>query len=222
MTSKSMTAKIRILLVDDQYLIREGIASLLELEETLEVLGMVPNGKEAIAQALTLKPDIILMDVRMPEMGGVEATAKIRQALPTCQVIMLTTFDDEEFIVQSLLAGACGYLMKDIPPQDLVNAIKLAHTGVFQLSPEVAGKLVGSLQNKHSSLSSIPPADSPLTARELEVLQCIAQGLTNKEIASHFNLSEGTIKNHVSNILMRLELRDRTQAAVYAVEHGLS
>ena len=217
-----MSRIIRTLLVDDQYLIREGIASLLELEDELEVVGMAENGKEAIAQALRIKPNIILMDVRMPEMNGVEATAKIKQALPDCQVIMLTTFDDDEFIVQSLLAGACGYLMKDIPPQDLAQAIKLAHKGVFQLAPEVAGKLIGSLQNKTPNIRSQPPIETSLTTRELEVLQLLSKGKTNKEIAKAFNLSEGTVKNHVSNILMRLELRDRTQAAVYAVENGLS
>ncbi len=217
-----MTIPIRILLVDDQYLIREGIASLLELEEAVEVVGMASNGKEAIEKALELKPNIVLMDVRMPEMNGVEATAKIRQALPACQVIMLTTFDDEEFIVQSLLAGACGYLMKDIPPKDLAQAIKLAHAGVFQLAPEVAGKLVGSLKDKQTIVSPKPEIHTPLTARELEVLKLLAKGTTNKEIAKAFHLSEGTVKNHVSNILMRLELRDRTQAAVYAVENGLS
>lgn len=217
-----MTIQIRILLVDDQYLIREGIASLLELEEAVEVVGMAANGKEAIEKALELNPNIVLMDVRMPEMNGVEATAKIRQVLPTCQVIMLTTFDDEEFIVQSLLAGACGYLMKDIPPKDLAQAIKLAHAGVFQLAPEVAGKLIGSLKDKQTIVSPKPEIDTPLTARELEVLKLLAKGTTNKEIAKAFHLSEGTVKNHVSNILMRLELRDRTQAAVYAVENGLS
>lgn len=217
-----MTTQIRILLVDDQYLIREGIASLLELEEAVEVVGMASNGKKAIEKALELKPNIVLMDVRMPEMNGVEATAKIRQALPACQVIMLTTFDDEEFIVQSLLAGACGYLMKDIPPKDLAQAIKLAHAGVFQLAPEVAGKLVGSLRAKLTIIGPKPEINTPLTARELEVLKLLAKGTTNKEIAKAFNLSEGTVKNHVSNILMRLELRDRTQAAVYAVENGLS
>ncbi|MEO0394414.1 MAG: response regulator transcription factor, partial [Cyanobacteria bacterium P01_A01_bin.137] len=113
---------INVLLVDDQYLIREGIASLLELAEGIEVVGLAENGQDAIAKSLELKPHIILMDVRMPEMNGVEATAQIRQTLPDCQVIMLTTFDDEEYIVQSLLAGACGYLMKDIPPKDLVQA----------------------------------------------------------------------------------------------------
>lgn len=217
-----MSTAIRTLLVDDQYLIREGIASLLELEDEIDVVGMAENGKDAIAQALKLKPNILLMDVRMPEMNGVEATAKIKQALPTCQIIMLTTFDDEEFVVQSLLAGACGYLMKDIPPKDLAQAIKLAHAGVFQLAPEVAGKLIGSLQNKSHPTSPQPQIETSLTARELEVLKLLAKGKTNKEIAKTFNLSEGTVKNHVSNILMRLELRDRTQAAVYAVENGLS
>ncbi|MEL6158408.1 MAG: response regulator transcription factor [Cyanobacteria bacterium J06623_5] len=215
-----MTNTIRILLADDQYLIREGITALLELEETVEVVGTAENGQEAIEKALNLKPNIILMDVRMPEMTGVEATARIKQALPNCQVIMLTTFDDEEFIVQSLLAGACGYLMKDIPPKDLIQAIKLANAGVFQLAPEVAGKLVGSLKKRQAIHRVKPQVEAPLTARELEVIRLIAGGKTNKEIAKAFNLSEGTVKNHVSNILMRLELRDRTQAAVYAVENG--
>ena len=213
--------KIRILLVDDQYLIREGIASLLELEEAVEVVGMAVNGKDAIAKALDLKPHIILMDVRMPEMNGVEATAQIRQALPNCQIIMLTTFDDEEFIVQSLLAGAYGYLMKDIPPQDLIQAIKLAHAGVYQLAPEVAGKLIGALKSKQESATK-PQIEVPLTARELDVLKLLAKGTTNKGIAQALNVSEGTVKNHVSNILMRLDLKDRTQAAIYAVEHGLN
>lgn len=216
-----MTVKICILLVDDQYLIREGISSLLELEEAVEVVGIAGNGKDAIAKALDLKPHIILMDVRMPEMNGVEATAQIRHALPTCQIIMLTTFDDEEFIVQSLLAGACGYLMKDIPPKDLVQAIKLAHAGVYQLAPEVAGKLIGALKNQQEPVTK-PQIDIPLTARELEVLKLIANGSANKGIAQALNVSEGTVKNHVSNILMRLELRDRTQAAIYAIENGLS
>ncbi|MBE9030487.1 response regulator transcription factor [filamentous cyanobacterium LEGE 11480] len=214
------TNNIRILLVDDQYLIREGIASLLELEDGIEVVGLADNGQSAIAQALKLKPSIVLMDVRMPEMNGVAATAKIRKALPTCQVLMLTTFDDEEFIVQSLLAGACGYLMKDIPSKDLAQAIKLAHAGVFQLAPEVAGKLVGQLRQPPGSQTK-PPADPALTTRELEILNHLAKGATNKEIAQDMHVSEGTVKNHVSHILTKLDLRDRTQAAVYAVEHHL-
>lgn len=215
-------SSISILLVDDQYLIREGIASLLELEEGVQVIGMAANGQEGVEKALELTPNIILMDISMPEMNGVEATAAIKQKHPNCQIIMLTTFNDEEFIVQSLLAGACGYLMKDIPPKDLVKAIKLAHAGVFQLAPEVAGKLVGSLQSKQPLQQSKPVPDPSLTDRELQVLRLLAKGATNKEIAKAFEVSEGTVKNHVSSILMRLELRDRTQAAVYAVEHGLT
>ena len=217
-----MTKAIRTLLADDQYLIREGIASLLELEDGVEVVGMAANGQEAVEKALQHKPDVILMDVRMPEMNGVEATAKLRQSLPSCQVIMLTTFDDEEYIVQSLLAGACGYLMKDIPPADLARAVKLASAGVLQLAPDVAGKLIGSLKAKQEKVRQKEAVEHDLTPRELEVLRLLAKGASNKEIAKQFDVSEGTVKNHVSNILMRLELRDRTQAAVYAVEHGLS
>lgn len=216
-----MTTKIRTLLVDDQFLIREGIASLLELDDSVEVVGLAANGQEAITQALELKPHVILMDVRMPEMNGVEATAQIRQDLPSCQIIMLTTFDDEEFIVQSLLAGACGYLMKDIPPQHLVKAINLAHEGIFQLAPDIAGKLVGVLKDKKAAAVVKPPVDPSLTSREIEVLKSLAKGATNKEIAKDFRVSEGTVKNHVSSILMKLNMRDRTQAAVYAVEHCL-
>jgi DNA-binding NarL/FixJ family response regulator len=216
-----MTTRIRILLVDDQYLIREGIASLLELDDTVEVVGLADNGEVAIAKALELRPAIILMDVRMPKVNGVEATAKIKQALPDCRIIMLTTFDDEEFIVQSLLAGACGYLMKDIPPKELIQAIKLAHTGVFQLAPAIAGKLIGTLRTQQTSVGEKPPADASLTEREVEVLKLLAEGTTNKEIATALNVSQGTVKNHVSNILTKLDLRDRTQAAVYAVEHNL-
>ena len=183
---------------------------------------MAANGQEAVEKAQKHQPDVILMDVRMPEMNGVEATAKVRQHLPSCQVIMLTTFDDEEYIVQSLLAGACGYLMKDIPPTDLAKAIKLAHAGVFQLAPEVAGKLVGSLRDKQHKVVQKEAVQADLTPRELEVLRLLAKGASNKEIAKRFEVSEGTVKNHVSSILTRLELRDRTQAAVYAVEHGLS
>ena len=220
-TSGTISGTIRVLLVDDQYLIREGIASLLELETAVTVVGMAENGKEAIAKAAQLKPNIVLMDVRMPEVDGVEAAAKIKQSVPNSQIIMLTTFDDEEYIVQSLLAGACGYLMKDIPLKDLVQAIKLAYAGVYQLAPGVAGKLIGAIRDKQKATAQIP-IETPLTAREREVLKLIAKGQTNKGIAQALNVSEGTVKNHVSNILMRLDLRDRTQAAIYAVENGLS
>ncbi len=136
---------ITILIVDDQRLVREGIASLLALQEGMQVLGMATNGEEGVAMALELQPQVVLMDVRMPRMDGIAATIEIRKRLPDCQVLMLTTFDDEEYIVKSLTAGASGYLLKDIPAQDLAQAVRLTHAGIYQLSPSVAGKLVGQL-----------------------------------------------------------------------------
>lgn len=210
---------IRILIVDDQWLVREGIASLLEIEEDFLVVGTASDGQEAVMQAATVQPDIILMDIRMPNMTGIEATAQIRPAHPNCQIIMLTTFDDEEYVVQSLLAGACGYLMKDTPAPDLAQAIRLANAGIYQLGPEIAGKLVGSLRASPPAAS--PTEEIPLTPREIEILALLANGATNREIAEKLVVSEGTVKNHVSNILQSLNLRDRTQAAVYAVRNGI-
>lgn len=215
-----MNQLIRILIVDDQWLIREGIASLLEIEEDFVVAGTAANGQEAVLQAKTVQPDIILMDIRMPNMTGIEATAKIRANHPNCQIIMLTTFDDEEYVVQSLLAGACGYLMKDTPAPELAQAIRLAHAGIYQLAPEIAGKLVGSLRQPQPPV--IPTTDLPLTPREIEILNLLANGATNREIAENLIVSEGTVKNHVSNILQSLNLRDRTQAAVFAVRNGIA
>ncbi len=183
------------------------------------------NGQEAVEKALALAPDVILMDVQMPVMDGIMATAQISRQMPGCQVIMLTTFDDEEYIVKSLRAGAVGYLLKDIPASQLAQAVQLAHAGIYQLEPSVAGKLVGMLG---SGQPELPPASPPaflehdLTERELEVLRLIGTGATNREIADKLVVSEGTVKNHVSSILSRLGLRDRTQAAVYAHEHGLT
>lgn len=216
---------ITVMIVDDQRLVREGIASLLALQEGIQVLGMATNGEEAIAQAVELKPQVILMDVRMPRMDGIAATIEIRKRLPECQVLMLTTFDDEEYIVKSLTAGASGYLLKDIPAQDLAQAVRLTHAGIYQLSPTVAGKLVGQLNLPSQRISpsrkaAIPEVD--LTDRELEVLRLVATGATNKEIAEKLSVSEGTVKNHMSSILTRLGLRDRLQAALFALEHGLA
>ena len=165
----------------------------------------------------------------MPVMDGIVATAQIHRQLPGCQVIMLTTFDDEEYIVKSLRAGAVGYLLKDIPASQLARAVQLAHAGIYQLDPAVAGKLVGILDG----LPERPPLSAPepgrtaalendLTERELEVLRLIGTGTTNREIADRLVVSEGTVKNHVSSILSRLGLRDRTQAALFAHEHGLT
>jgi len=223
MEKKPMTDKspdVRVLVVDDQQLIRDGIASMLDVQEGVVVVGTAKNGQDAIEQAVSLKPDIVLMDIHMPIMDGIAATEKLRRQLPDSQVVMLTTFDDESYIIRSLQAGACGYLLKDIPVDDLAQAVKLAHTGVYQLAPEVAGKLVGNLNIANQS-KNLEPAEIDLTKRELEVLNLIARGATNREIAEQLFVSEGTVKNHVSNILNRLGLRDRMQAALFAVEHGL-
>lgn len=222
------TTPVRVLVVDDQRLMRDGLASLLSIQDGIAVVGDATNGEEAIAQALALTPDVILMDVRMPVMDGVTATAQIRQKFPTCQVIMLTTFDDEEYIVKALTAGASGYLLKNIPVTDLAQAIHLVQRGIYQLEPSIVNKLMGALVAPGRLASPSPQIDprpnliaTDLSEREQEVLRLIARGATNREIANHLIISEGTVKNHVSNILSRLGLRDRTQAAIYARDVGL-
>ncbi len=231
-TKPNQEAPVRVLVVDDQQLMRDGLASLLSIQAGIEVVGMAVNGQEAIDRALTLTPDVILMDIRMPVLDGITATQQVRRQLPDCQVLMLTTFDDEEYIVKALLAGASGYLLKDIPATDLAQAIHLAHRGIYQLEPSIAGKLVGALRGLgRSSSASLAPSNqtctaipeelASLTEREREVLHLIATGATNREIAEQLVISEGTVKNHVSHILNCLGLRDRTQAAIYAREHHL-
>ncbi|MEM7801860.1 MAG: response regulator transcription factor [Chloroflexota bacterium] len=215
------TELVRVLLADDQQLIRDGIASLLRLQPGIEIVGDVENGKMAIEQAETLKPDLILMDIRMPMMDGIEATAKISQAHPQIKILMLTTFDDADYIIRALRAGACGYLLKNLPAADLAQAIKLANEGIFQLAPTVAGKLVGNYNAIAPTAPKTPKVEHDLTKRELDVLKCIADGDTNQEIADKLIISMGTVKSHVSNILNRLELRDRVQAAIFARENGL-
>lgn len=216
--------KIKVLVADDQRLVRDGIASLLSIQDEIEVVGTASNGEEAVEQALSLKPEVALMDIRMPIMDGVEATRRIRGELPGCQVLMLTTFDDEEYILDALSAGACGYLLKDIPAHDLASAIKAAYQGIYQLDPSVAGKMLRALSADRGRAEpevTVPHAAADLSAREVEVLRLIAKGASNREIAEHLVISEGTVKNHISNILNRLGLRDRTQAAIYARDHEL-
>jgi len=215
---------VRVLVVDDQRLMRDGIASLLDDQEGVEVVGTAGNGQEAIERALELQPDVVLMDVRMPVMDGVIATEQVRRRLPGCQVLMLTTFNDDEYVVAALRAGAAGYLLKDIPAPDLARAVQAAHNGIYLLDPAVASKVVASLGGRPSAPED-PVQDqaslSGLTSREVEVLCLIAQGASNREIADRLVITEGTVKNHISNILSRLGLRDRTQAAIYARENGL-
>jgi len=205
---------VTVLVVDDQRLVREGIASLLGIQPGISVVGVAANGKEAVERVLALAPDVVLMDVRMPEMDGVDAVAVLRRRAPDCRVVMLTTFDDEEYVVQALRAGAAGYLLKDLPAAELAEAVRLAHAGVTQLD-RAAARHVAAALSTHT-----PPADA-LTGREIDVLRMVAAGATNREIATRLFLSEGTVKNHISRILGRLGLRDRTQAAIYARDHGL-
>lgn len=208
---------VRVLVVDDQRLIREAIASLLGIQPGVSVVGTAADGREAVEQAVALSPDVVLMDVRMPEMDGVEAVGALRERAPGVRVVMLTTFDDEEYVVRALRAGATGYLLKDLPVRELAAAVRLAHAGVAQFDPAAAARLASALAERPGAR----PPHASLTAREIDVLRLLARGATNREIAGRLYLSEGTVKNHISRILHRLGLRDRTQAAVYARDHGL-
>jgi DNA-binding NarL/FixJ family response regulator len=207
---------IRILLVDDQPLIRRGLRALLKPEPDLEIVGEAENGETAIALLKTISADVILMDIRMPIMDGVAATATIVPLYPHTKILILTTFDDTAYVTQALQNGASGYLLKDTPAPELVSAIGLIHKGYTQLSPGIAQKLLTPPPTPPSQFS-IPnsPFQTPLTPREEEILALIAQGSSNREIAQQLYISEKTVKNHITNLLSRLGLRDRTQAAIY-------
>lgn len=211
---------VRVLVVDDQQLIRESIASLLDIQPGITVVGTAGDGRDAVDQTLTLGPDVVLMDVRMPTMDGIEAVTILRVRAPDCRVVMLTTFDDEEYVVRALRAGASGYLLKDRPARELAAAVRLAHAGVVQFDPAAAARLAAAL-GRPTGAPPLDQAGHELTTREVEVLRLVATGSTNREIAERLYLSEGTVKNHVSRILGRLGLRDRTQAAIFARDHGL-
>ncbi|GGT05906.1 DNA-binding response regulator [Planobispora rosea] len=251
--------QVSVLVVDDQGLIRESIASLLGIQPGITVLGTAADGRDAVEKTVELGPDVVLMDVRMPVMDGIRAVAELRRRAPACRVVMLTTFDDEEYVVEALRAGAAGYLLKDLPARELAAAVRLAHAGVVQFDPAATARLATALSRSApasprgpvdpasaaravnpGTLPSTPPSTPPspgdssrpgssagpgadlgLTGREIEVLRLVARGSTNREIAERLYLSEGTVKNHISRILGRLGLRDRTQAAIYARDRGL-
>jgi DNA-binding NarL/FixJ family response regulator len=211
---------IRVLLVDDQPLFRQGLADLLALNEDLEIVGEANHGEEAIASATLLQPDVILMDIRMPVCDGVEATRVIHQTYPWIKIMVLTTFDEDEYIWRSLQAGALGYILKSTPSPQVANAIRTLYLGHSQLGPTIASKVFERLQPPASSEPTLlPEADSlleRLNHRELEILQHMRHGRNNREIAERLHLSEGTIKNYITTLLSKLNLRDRTQAALWA------
>jgi DNA-binding NarL/FixJ family response regulator len=213
---------IRILLVDDQALFREGLRVLLSTQSDIEIIGEVGNGQEALAFVKLAKPHVVLMDLRMPIMGGVEATLRIRAAEPNCSVIVLTTFDDDSEVFDALRAGAAGYLLKDAPLNQLTDAIRAAAQGESFLQPSIATKVVAEFNRLPHATSNIKDdLLEPLSHREREVLGQLARGKSNKEIADALYLAEGTVKNHMSNILAKLGVMDRTQAALKARAMGL-
>lgn len=212
-----MTNAIRVLLVDDQAIIREGLKTLLELEPDLDIVGDGANGQIAVELVDTLQPDVVLMDIRMPVMDGVAATHAIHQQFPAVKILILTTFDDDDYVSDALRMGAIGYLLKDTPSEELANAIRAVHKGYAQFGPGIFQKVMSNVPVSASeAVPELPPGIKDLTKRERQVLALIAKGSSNKEIAKTLYISEGTVKNHVTNILGRLDVRDRTQAAILA------
>jgi DNA-binding NarL/FixJ family response regulator len=209
---------IRLLLADDQDIFRQGLAALLAVESDLEVIGQARNGEEAISLAKTLQPHVILMDVRMPVCDGVQATREIHQYYPWIRILVLTTFDDDEYILQSLQVGALGYLLKRTPSQDIVAAIRSVSQGYSQLGPTIALKVFSQLKPVQTASNIYREL---LSKREIDVLKLIGQGKNNQEIAQELFLSEGTVKNYVTTILAKLEMRDRIQMALWAQQNLL-
>ncbi len=213
---------IRVLIVDDHAMVRQGLRTFLELQDAsdlpIEVTGEAANGLEAVELSRQIQPDIVLLDLVMPEMDGLQATPKIIEASPKSRVIILTSFGDEERVLPAIRAGAQGYLLKDIPPAELVQAVREAYQGKVQLHPEVARKLMSlaAAKDETEPSAAATKSDDGLTDREQEVLQLIADGMNNRDIAAKLVISEKTVKTHVSNILNKLNLDDRTQAAIYA------
>ena len=214
---------IRVLLADDQALFREGLETLLSVHKDIEVVGQASNGQEAVDLALKFRPDVILMDMQMPILNGIGATRRLKQSLPECRVIMLTTFNDNETIFDALRAGAVGYLLKDVGSAQLAESIRVTSRGESILDPSVAAKVVQEFRRVSSMVPVANPEvlPEPLSEREIELLGLIASGLSNKEIADTLFITEGTVKNHVTHILGKLNVRDRTQAVLKAKEIGL-
>jgi RNA polymerase sigma factor (sigma-70 family) len=206
---------IRVLIVEDQTLMRQGLRTILDLEPGLSVAGEAANGEDGVRQALALRPDVILMDVQMPGLNGVDATAAICQAWPAARIIILTTFDRDDYVFQGVRAGALGYLLKDTPAEQLVATIQRVHAGEAFIQPEIASRALREMMRPQAQTLE------PLSEREREVLVLLAQGLSNRDIADKLVITEGTVKNHVSSVLAKLRVENRTQAADIARRRGL-
>jgi DNA-binding NarL/FixJ family response regulator len=212
---------ISVLIADDQDLVREGLRMMLEAEPDLAVAGEAGDGSQALAQARLLDPDVILMDVRMPGMNGIEATARLVQAGSRARILMLTTFDLDEYVYQALKAGAGGFLLKDASREQLTGAVRTVAVGETLLAPAITRRLIEDFCRGPAPGSPVAGAAGGLSERELGVVQLVAQGLSNAEIAARLYLSEATVKSHIARILAKLGLRDRVQVAIYAYEHGI-
>jgi len=213
-----MSDPIRIFLADDHAVVREGLVALIETEEDMEVVGTGENGEEAVRRVLHFQPDVTLLDLHMPRKSGLEAITEIKAAMPEARILVLTSFGDDEHVFTAIKGGAQGYLLKDTPPHELIRAIRNVYEGKSALHPDIALKVIREL-NKPDDL---PPTEDPLTEREVEVLKQVARGLSNDEIAQLLVVSERTVRTHVSNILGKLHLANRTQAALYALREGIS
>lgn len=212
---------VRIFLIDDHNLFRSGVKALLSRQPDFEVVGEAADGLEGLKRAKALKPDVVLLDLNMPGISGLEAVQLLRDELPKTEVLMLTVSEDAEDLMDALRAGARGYLLKNIDTEFLIDAVRRAARGEAVMSPQMTSKLVEGLQDGARRASAATAAEHPISPREREILVCLARGASNKEIARDLDLAESTVKIHVQNILRKLNLTSRVQAAVYAVEHGI-
>ncbi len=220
-------APIRVLIADDHALLREGLRRVLEFESEIEVVGEAADGLQAVERARELLPDVVVLDINMPGLDGIEVTRRIKRECPAAQIVVLTIHDDDQYVFEVVKAGAQGYVLKDIEPGQIVEAIKTVRRGESFIPSNLMSKVLGEFKRMSGELAAGVAAHDPgveegrLTEREREILRAIAQGLTNREIADRFYISEKTVKNHVSNLLRKLHLTDRTQAAIYAIKNKL-
>ncbi len=213
-----MNERIRVLIADDHHVVRGGIRALLETEANIDVIDEAADGVETVLKTRSLNPDVILMDLMMPRKSGIEAIEEIKQEDPDARILVLTSYSDDEKVFAAIKAGALGYLLKETSTKELLQAIQDVYRGESSLHPAIARKLIRELNRP----SSLPPADEPLTEREIEVLVYVARGYSNQDIANSLFISERTVRTHVSNILSKLHLANRTQAALYALKEGLT